>query len=49
MNIEFDRFLHEKWLENCAEREAFNESIYTKEDYLKEHMQFLTELYNDEL
>ncbi len=39
--LEKDAFFHEMFHRNCAEREAYNETLYTYEEYVEKNRQFL--------
>ena len=42
---EFVNFTHRKFHDNCAEREAYGEGLYSYEEYLEKNRNFLLEAF----
>jgi len=45
LGLEFDSFCHELFHQNCTEREAYNESLLSYEEYLSKNRNFLIEAF----
>jgi|TARA_R110000764_G_scaffold219493_1_gene307191 hypothetical protein len=47
--IKLAEFMHEKYLDNCYERDSYNLPIYTETEYQENNKEFLTDLYIAEI
>ena len=43
----FEMFCREMYQENCKERDTYNESLHSYEDYVEKNMQFLLDKFNE--
>ena len=41
MNEEYERYVHNMWINNCVERDSYSEDVYSKQEYVQRNGQFL--------
>ncbi len=41
MTEEYEMFVHNKWIENCLERDAWGQSVLKKDDYVSKNIEWL--------
>ena len=45
MTEDFEMFVHNKWIENCLERDAWGQCVLQKAEYVSKNAQWLKEEY----
>jgi len=45
MTEDYEMFVHNKWIENCLERDAWGQCVLQKAEYVSKNAQWLKEEY----